>query len=316
MKKLLCIVGPTGVGKTALAIELAKSINGELISADSRQIYIGMDIATGKEVSLGQWQQRRGQKALVIENVPIFGLDLIRPDQEFSIFEWLQAVRPVIESVAADGKTPIIVGGTGFYLLALQDKITTMQVDINDDLRAELNQLSLPDLQQRLQLSDLNKWNSFNDSDRGNSRRLIRAIEVMEGKTAELPNGMLQMPATNVKAYDLLMIGLTMERQALYQRVDNRIEQMFVDGLIEEAKQLLENYDRQLPAMTGIGYAEAASFLAGEIDIDEAVQAVKWRNHAYIRKQYTWFKKQAVQWLDTGQSNWRNELDNLLKALD
>ena len=222
--KLLTVVGPTGVGKTALAIELANQFNGELISADSRQIYIGMDIATGKEVSQGNWEQQHGFKTLVINGVPIYGLDLVGPGEEFSVYDWQQSVLPIIDGIKSRNKLPIIVGGTGFYLQALQGKIETLAVKPNTELRHELERMSIAELLERLRIANETKLAQV---DVQNKRRLIRAIEVAETSAQE--------PGDKVRGnsyYDLEMIGLTMERNALYAKVDKRIEQMFSDRLL------------------------------------------------------------------------------------
>ena len=197
--KLLTVVGPTGVGKTALAIELANQFNGELISADSRQIYIGMDIATGKEVSQGNWEQQHGFKTLVINGVPIYGLDLVGPGEEFSVYDWQQSVLPIIDGIKSRNKLPIIVGGTGFYLQALQGKIETLAVKPNTELRHELERMSIAELLERLRIANETKLAQV---DVQNKRRLIRAIEVAETSAQE--------PGDKVRGnsyYDLEMIG-------------------------------------------------------------------------------------------------------------
>lgn len=298
MNELLCIVGPTGVGKTDLAIEIAQKFNGELISADSRQIYIGMDIATGKEVEQGNWQKLRNRKSLVINGIPIFGLDLINPDRDFSAIEWLQAIYPVIQEIIANGKRPIIVGGTGFYLKALRGEIETLRDKQNATLRNELNLKTLVELQQQLVSIDEGKWKSLNASDKQNPRRLVRAIEKALHQDVHTPNNpALLLP----KSYQLHLLGLTMNRADLYRKIDRRIEQMFASGIIEETKILLKQYNRNTPALTGIGYAEIIAYLDGELTLEQAIQKVKWRNHAYVRRQYTWFRKQNVHWADIGQ---------------
>lgn len=303
--KLLTIVGPTGVGKTALAIELANQYDGELISADSRQIYIGMDIATGKEANQGNWEQRHGLKTLVINDVPIYGLDLVNPDGDFSVYDWQESVLPVISEIRSRGKLPIVVGGTGFYLQALQGKVETLTIKPNAQLRQELEQMSTVELLERLRIADESKPSRV---DKHNKRRLIRAIEVAEMGTQETEG-----KVDDSKYYDLDMIGLTMDRDVLYTKVDARIEQMFTDGLIKETEQLLSQYDRGLPSMTGIGYAEVASHLDGKLALEEAKQKMKWRVHSYIRRQYTWFRKQKVHWVDVGQPNWRNLVATAIK---
>lgn len=304
--KLLTIVGPTGVGKTALAIELAKQFDGELVSADSRQIYIGMDIATGKEVGMGEWQQMDGRRTLVIDDMPIHGLDLAYPDDDFSIFDWQQRIRPIIDEIRQRNKLPVVVGGTGFYLLALQGLIETLAVKPDTALRDELRVLSEEELAERLKMLDEKAYALV---DTQNRRRLIRAIEVAESSNQEVAQRMMG------ESYDLNMIGLTMERNALYAKVDARVEQMFAEGLVEETRQLLAKYDRRLPSMTGIGYAEVGAYLDGELSLDEARQKMKWRVHSYIRRQYTWFRKQKVNWVDVGQPGWRNAVMSAVEEI-
>jgi tRNA dimethylallyltransferase len=142
-----------------------------------------------------------------------------------------------------------------------------------------------------------------------NKRRLVRAIEIASHSPRDAVTS-----SQSDQHFELKMIGLTLERKALYAKVDRRIDQMFAEGLVEETKNLLGVYDRNLPAMSSIGYAESSAYLAGDISLDEAIQKVKWRTHAYIRRQYTWFRKQPVRWIDVGCTNWQKEAYELAES--
>lgn len=313
---LIAIVGPTGVGKTACAIELAKKYGAELISVDSRQIYIGMDIATGKEVDKGIWTVCNDRKTLEIDAVRIHGLDLVRPNQDFSVSDWYVLANQLIQEIRSRGNQVLLVGGTGFYLSALQGKIATMLIPADPQLRQELDSLTLSELNQMLHTLAPDKAGKI---DSQNKRRLIRAIELstemhkpQASRASTGYQSAAQMLASAGEFYNVRMFGLTMNRHALYQKVDQRIDQMVEQGLMQEAEQLILKYGSELPSMTGIGYAEAAAYLAGHMKLNEAVQKMKWRTHAYIRRQYTWFRKQPVEWVEVGTGDWRDQIDELV----
>lgn len=301
---MLAIVGPTGVGKTSLGVAVAKRYDGEIISADSRQVYQGMDIATGKEVQQGEWREIDGRRVLVVDDIFIQGLDLAKPDQSFSAAEWLASANACIDATKSRGHGPIIVGGTGLYIQALTDGLAHA-VPANPLLRQELTDLSVQDLQMRLQELNPNRWEELNVSDRQNPVRLVRAIEVSVSKfefSAEVDN-------TNVR--QLFQLGLTASQEELYARADRRVDEMVKAGLIEETKTLLAEYAATLPSMSGIGYAEIGEHLNGAIRLDEAVQKIKYRTHDYIRRQNTWWRKRDVTWVDVTNQNWVDEAIDL-----
>ena len=195
MNKLFIISGPTAAGKTRVALGLAKKLDGELISADSRQVYKGMDVVTGKDLGNAQFsitndqlQQRVSQKVnkpvtvgtYTIKSVPVWGLDLIEPDEAFDVSMFIPFAREVTEDIWQRGKLPIIIGGTGFYIRGLLNPYETVGIPVNVNLRKELEKLPVGELQQRLKEINLQKWEQMNESDCNNPRRLVRAIEVGE----------------------------------------------------------------------------------------------------------------------------------------
>ena len=304
----LAIVGPTAVGKTALGLQLSNQCGFEIVSVDSRQVYRGMDIGTGKETHLGHWSTIGNTRALVIDDVPIHGLDLTDPDQPYSVSQWHQQILPIINGIRSRGVTPLFVGGTGFYFRALTGSIDSIDIPRNDALRADLSTLSVTALQRQLDSIDSQKYDSLNSSDRNNPARLIRAIEIARyiknSSQANIPaesqnsTGHALDDSLLTTRYSLQYVGLTMPRELLYAKADRRIEQMFQLGLIQETKQLLQKYSPDLPSMSGIGYREVADLINGEISKSEAIRRIHARNHSYIRRQLTWWRKQNVEWID------------------
>lgn len=307
--KILAIVGPTGVGKTTYAIHLASQIKAELISADSRQIYIGMDIATGKEVNLGSWQNINQRPALIIQNIPLHGLNLTQPDQPFSVAEWVTIVKQLLSEIKGRGNIPIVVGGSGFYLSALMGKVDTLASPPNQALRRQLANLTTQQLRDKLAGLDVVKLNALNPSDRQNPARLIRAVELAANPSSKQPN------ITNSETTNLNLLGLSLPQRQLYAKVDHRIDAMIEQGLVEETKNLLTTFPTDSLAMTGIGYKEIADYLTGQTNLEQAIQRIKYRTHHYIRRQNTWWRKQTVNWVDTGQLNWQPKADQLANHL-
>lgn len=277
--KLLVISGPTATGKTALAVKLAQKFNGELISADSRQIYRGLDIGTGKDHP---------------QKVNIHLIDIVNPDQHFSAFDYRRLALPLIREIQHRQKLPIIVGGTGFYINSLIGGPTdTYHIKPNKILRFFLNRFSLKLLQLTLKTLDFQTFNLLNRSDLANPRRLIRKIEIsLSKKTCYV------LPITN---YDILHISLTAPNSFLYPCIDHRVDQRLKMGLLDEIKNLLKKYKWSDPGLNTIAYKEfrpVSPFLQGGIKggfVGAAAAALnRWRfhEHAYARRQKTWFKKQ------------------------
>lgn len=273
MTKILIICGPTATGKTALAAELAKKFNGELISADSRQVYRGMDIVTGKDRPKG---------------VKIHGLDLVKPNEEFSVAHFVKLTRTLINQIIKRKKLPIIVGGTGLYLKSLINPPATINVKPDWQLRKKLEKKSVRQLQAQIKKINPDKWLSMNYSDQNNPRRLIRAIEVAKS---------LRGPTLQADKYDALWVGLTADKKILDQKIAERVRKRVNKGAVNEWKKLKAKYSASLPSMSSIGYRELP-------DITNWIVA----EQQYARKQLTFFKKiKAIIWNPV-------DIENLVKA--
>lgn len=316
----VAIVGPTAVGKTGVAVALGSRWPIEIISVDSRQVYIGMDVATGKEVQLGAWREVVGRQTLEIDGVLVHGLNLVRPDEPFSVSDWLKRVMPIRTEIIERGRIPVWVGGTGFYFEALQGKIATLRVPPNEQLRSELEQLSVGQLQDRLGDIDKDRLLMMNSSDRSNPARLRRAIEVAEydrdgemvrqrgGEAVERAGSGVSV--AEVEPVQMDFVGLLAPNDWLYKRADARVDEMLAQGLLKEAEHLLQLYEPDLPSMTGIGYAEMAGVVRHEVTLAEASRLIKNRTHDYIRRQLTWWKKQSVEWVDVSGVDWQARFDS------
>lgn len=276
MHKLLCIVGPTGTGKTAKAIELATEQPSVIISADSRQVYRGMDIVTGKDHP---------------KEIEIFGIDIVDPDEPCSVAVWYDSVIPLIIQAWKNKKQVLVVGGTGLYVKAILGGIDTMKVPIDQSLRDALKPLSISELQTKLNALNVIKFKSMNHSDSLNPRRLIRAIEVAMSKRAPLKS----------KIYNLesKIIGLKYFNDSNYRsKIKDRVISRVKAGAIEETKLLLSKYDKSLQSLSAIGYKSIIGFLDGKLSEDEMIESWVSGEVAYAKRQMTWFRKQPVIWYD------------------
>lgn len=265
------VVGPTASGKTAYAVKLAKEIDGELVNIDSRQIYKYLDIGTNKE----------------IPDVPIHLLSFLNPDQAFNAYEFRELVYKLIPEIISRGKTPILVGGTGLYVdfIVHPEKYSQSEAQVDEELRAELNSLSVEELQSRL--SDLNPeaLSQLNDSDRQNPRRLIRAIE----KALVTPTPVTE---TNFPEYDFQIHHIDLPMAELEQKINARVVQMFDDGIVAEVKHVLDlGFPETSIALQGIGYREILKLIKGEITGKECIRLVQIAHRQYAKRQKTWFKK-------------------------
>ncbi|MCJ7826192.1 tRNA (adenosine(37)-N6)-dimethylallyltransferase MiaA, partial [Patescibacteria group bacterium] len=277
MNKLLIVCGPTATGKTTLAVQLAKKFNGELVSADSRQIYKEMDIGTGKDIFRRSKIKDKRLKIKIknqiyelipydMDGIPLWLYDVVNPDEEFSVAHYQHIATSVIENIRKRGKLPIVVGGTGLYIKSLLFPIETSHIPPNKQLRKTLERYSLEDLQKRLQKEDSLTWDLMNLSDRQNPRRLIRKIEIAlykkDRKTSDNKTSLHQCfggQAVRAKKIeeDILLIGLTASYPVLYQRIDERVEKRVRQGIVGEVKSLLgKGYSWDLPSMNTFGYKE------------------------------------------------------------
>jgi tRNA dimethylallyltransferase len=290
-KPLLVVFGATAVGKTALSLLLARALNGEIVGADSRQIYRYMDIGTAKPTP--------EQRSLVPHHL----IDLVDPDQNLSAAQYQRLAYTAIDAIHERGRLPLLVGGTGQYISAVIEGWTMPEVPPNPALRAELEAFAaehgLDALGARLRELDPDAAQFI---DFRNPRRVIRALEVC----IETGQPFSAQRGKSPPGYRILQIGLTMERDVLYARADARFDAMMRDGFLDEVHRLLEmGYSRTLPSMSGLGYAQLAAHLLDGVPLDEAVAAGKQATHDFIRRQYTWFRKYnaGATWLSPEQED-------------
>lgn len=280
-KPLLILTGPTAVGKTETSIRLAKACNGEIISADSMQVYRHMDIGTAKI----RPEQMQG--------IPHYMVDEWEPDEEFNVFIFQKRVKKYIEDIHARSKVPILVGGTGFYIQAVLYDIdfTAEQADntYRRELEREAQKKGAYTLHARLAEVDPESAESIHEN---NIKRVIRALEYYHftGQKFSVHNA-LQRERTS--PYEFLYVVLNMDRQKLYERIDRRVELMMEEGLAEEVSGLLKRgYDRSLVSMQGLGYKEIAAALQNECTMEEAVYRIKRDTRHFAKRQMTWFRRE------------------------
>lgn len=289
IKKLLIICGPTATGKTDLAVRLAQRFDGELVSADSRQIYRGMDIGTGKDKDF-----------CTKANIPIQLLDVADPDEEFSVKHYMQLAFAAIADIQHRGKLPIVVGGTGLYIQSVIRPIETAVIPPDPELRKKLSLLSRDELQKMMQKTLPRVWDTLNNSDRNNPRRLIRKLEIQQWNQTHTYT-LTKSCICNFLSKDSLMIGVTTSYDSLYKRIDARVDKRVKEGVIGEITQLLnKGYSWDLPSMSALGYREWRSYVENHESKENVIQQWKFDEHAYARRQMTWFRKQKeIHWFDS-----------------
>ncbi len=286
MNKLLAIVGPTGVGKSRMAIQMAQALGGEIVSADSRQIYRYMDIGTAKPTPQ--------ERALVPHHL----IDIASPNENFSLAQYQQLAFKAIENIQQREKLPIVVGGSGQYVWAVMEGWGIPQVAPDPGFRQGLEERAARGGEDELhdELASVDP-EAAQRIDPRNVRRTIRALEVYN----ETETPFSQLRDKVAPPFKTFIIGLTVDREELYRRIDLRVEAMMEMGLVDEVKRLISRgFSFNTPAMSSIGYRQIGLFLSGELTLPAAVQQIKFETHRLARQQYTWFQLQdpRIKWFD------------------
>ena len=296
MKPIVYVIGgPTASGKSKLAVELAKKVNGEIISADSMQIYKEMNIGTAK---VNKEEMQGVQHYLV---------DFVSPDERYSVSNFKKDAERAIEEILAKGKTPIVVGGTGLYIDSLIYGIEFQNEEVDLEYREKLNKIAdeegLENLHKMAQKIDPEAMKKISINDR---KRIIRVLEIYHKTGKTKTEQELQSRKNEVK-YEYKVFAITMDREKLYERIEKRVDFMIEQGLIEEVKQILEKYHTFPTAMQGLGYKEVVEYLEGSCTKEEMIEKIKKETRHYAKRQLTWFRKnKETIWLDGEKSTDEN----------
>ena len=301
-ENLFILIGPTAIGKTALSIDLAKKLNGEIISADSMQIYKYMDIGTAK-ITKNE-----------MEGIPHHLIDIIYPDEEYTVSNYQRDASRLIEDINSRNKLPMVVGGTGLYINSLVYNLNFAKVPPNEEYRQELEQLAKTRgdayIHNKLAEIDMESSESISVNDR---KRIIRALEIhrITGKSMSEHNKNFRR---EIDKYNLSMICLNMDREKLYDRINKRVDMMIEDGLIDEVKNILHRgYSGNLVSLKGIGYKEIIMYLEGHISLDAAIDKIKQGSRNYAKRQLTWFRRDhRIQWMNVDEFSNFNELSQYI----
>lgn len=302
-EQLVAIVGPTAVGKTKLGVALAKELNGEVISADSMQVYRGMDIGTAKI------------KPEEMENIPHHFIDILEPDEEYSVKEFQEKAIKLISSLNHQGKLPILVGGTGLYVQAVTHQFQFPETETRQEVRLKwetyLKEHGTQALYEVLKERDPAYAEKVHAN---NYRRVLRALEIIELTGQSMSH--YQQDWEKTSPYHLVMIGLTMERSQLYNRINQRVDDMIASGLIEEVETLINRgtIPEQATSLQAIGYKEIILYLQGQLSKEEAIELLKRNTRRFAKRQLTWFKRMdEITWFDVTDITRWNELEEIIK---
>lgn len=277
--KVIVICGPTASGKTALSIELAKKINGEIVSADSMQIYKDMDIGTAKTTP----EEMQGIKHYL--------QDFVEPDKRYSVADYKVDAEKAIEEILSKGKTPIVVGGTGLYVDSLIYGIEYQEIKFDEKYRKELEDIALKKgletLYKKAQEIDPEAMKKISCNDK---KRIIRVLEIYKATGKTKTEQEIESRKKEVK-YDYKVFAIDWEREKLYERINQRVDIMIENGLIEEVENLLKKYKEFPTAMQGLGYKEVVEYLNGYLTKEEMIDKIKQETRRYAKRQITWFRK-------------------------
>lgn len=293
---LLSIVGPTATGKTVVAVEVAKRLGGEIVSADSMLVYRYMDVGTAKPTA----EERQG--------IPHHMIDIVNPDEAYSVARYQEQAERCIREIASRGKLPLLVGGTGLYVRAVVDRYNFPPGGYDPELRRRLEEEAKTSgaeaMHYRLACIDPEAAGKIHPR---NLKRVIRALEIFY-LTGRLPSrGERKKEGPG---YNLVMFGLVLERSLLYRRIEERVDKMLSAGLVEEVRQLLaRGYGPELVSMQGLGYKEMVQYLLGRTTLEEAVRLLKRNTRRFAKRQLTWFGRDPqIRWLDVGRYPGKKEI--------
>ncbi|MDO7787414.1 tRNA (adenosine(37)-N6)-dimethylallyltransferase MiaA [Desulforamulus aquiferis] len=298
LKPLIVIVGPTAAGKTDVAIELARMVRGEVVSADSMLVYRGMDIGTAKPT-----KEEMG-------GIPHHLMDVVEPDQEFSVARYQRLAEQSISGISDRGRLPLLVGGTGLYVRAVIDHYDFSEAPKDDGIREKLKieseNIGPVGMHAKLAEVDPITAGRLHPND---LRRVIRALEVYH-QTGK-PISQSENNKQSEPKYELHMFGLTMDRKLLYQRIEQRVDLMVKLGLVEEVKGLMGKYGNMGTAMQGLGYKEIALYLEGKTSLEEALELLKRNTRRFAKRQLTWFRAdKRIKWIELEKFNNKKEVAN------
>lgn len=289
---VICIVGPTGVGKTKLSIELAKKLNGEIINADSTQVYRDLDIATAKVTE--------SEKEGIIHHL----FDIKDIDEDYTVYDYQKDSREVIDDIIKRGKTPIMVGGTGLYIKA---SLYDYKFD-EENNTYDFSDLTNDELYDKLISIDPNT-----SIHKNNRKRIERALSYYYNNNEILSN----KEKTDKLLYDTIFIGLTTDRDILYKRINDRVDIMLKNGLLEEAKKIYDTGIRSKAVMTPIGYKELFEYFDSKVSLEEAIELIKKRSRNYAKRQYTWNNHQIdVNWFDVDFNDFTNTVNQVINFIN
>ena len=282
---VIVITGPTGVGKTKLSIELAKKMNGEIINADSTQIFKGLDIATAKVTNEEK------------ENIHHHLIDIKEISEDYTVYDYQKDARKKIDEIIKKNKTPIIVGGTGLYI-----KAALYDYKFNE----EKNKLTYDNIETNELYKELLKVDEKTNIHPNNRKRIIRALNYYNENNEPLSS----KEKTDKLLYDTLFIGLTTNRANLYEKINKRVDKMIDEGLLEEAKKIYETNIRTKAVLTPIGYKELFPYFENKQTLEEAIDKIKQKSRNYAKRQYTWFNHQLnIKWFDVDYDNFENTIN-------
>ena len=303
-EKVIVICGPTASGKTALSIELAKKINGEIISCDSMQIYKDMNIGTAKPTK----EEMQGIKHYLI--------DFVSPDERYSVADYKRDSKKAIKEILKKGKIPIIVGGTGLYLDSLIYEIEYKDIRFDEEYRKKLEERvkkeGLKELYKEAKNIDPIAIKKISENDQ---KRILRILEIYNATGKNKTEQEIESRKKEIE-YDYKVYALNWERQKLYDRINRRVDIMISNGLIDEVKEILKKYEKFPTAMQGLGYKEVVEYIEGKCSEEEMIDKIKQETRRYAKRQITWFRKnKETIWID-GQEEIQNNIKVILEGLN